>query len=232
MKMFKFRDLNLIQSFNALDQIVKDSIRNKKKMVVNTINANILSHMYQNLAYRDKILSSSCNILDGKVVSILLTLKKMKRIRCLPGPDVFYKYVQDSRVKQVLIGGMEQDTQLIQDKYPHVQIMNIGFHEIDEFDYKSIGRRVSDEGYQIIWVSLGAPKQEDFAYRLLQRIENGLIFPVGAAFNFYGSGKRAPYIFRVFALEWFYRLITDKSDKTKARLKNELKLLTRVLWEL
>ena len=74
-----------------------------------------------------------------------------------------------------------------------------------------------------IWVSLGAPKQEEFSSLLVKHINHGLIVSVGAAFDFYSNlskVKRAPIYIQTLRLEWLYRLY-KQPKKTFKRLKNE-----------
>lgn len=62
----------------------------------------------------------------------------------------------------------------------------------------------------VIWVALGAPKQEFWAAAHEARLEARLILPVGAAFDFHsGRMRRAPSWMRRVGLEWMFRLALD-----------------------
>jgi len=62
----------------------------------------------------------------------------------------------------------------------------------------------------VIWVALGAPKQEFWAAAHESRLEAKLILPVGAAFDFHsGRIRRAPRWMRRVGLEWLYRLASE-----------------------
>jgi exopolysaccharide biosynthesis WecB/TagA/CpsF family protein len=100
-----------------------------------------------------------------------------------------------------------------------------------EFDFKSISEDINKRSPDIIWVSLGAPKQEVFSSILVKYLEKGIIINVGAAFGFY-SGlkqyKRAPMIFRKLSLEWLWRLLHfDK--KTALRLFKEITIMPKII---
>jgi N-acetylglucosaminyldiphosphoundecaprenol N-acetyl-beta-D-mannosaminyltransferase len=61
----------------------------------------------------------------------------------------------------------------------------------------------------IVWVGLGAPKQEIWASDHLGKLSASLILPVGAAFDFHsGNRKRAPLWVRNLGFEWLYRMLT------------------------
>ena len=63
----------------------------------------------------------------------------------------------------------------------------------------------------IVWIGLGAPKQEFFAARLTPLLHRGVVIPVGAVFNFRaGLGiKRAPEWMVRTHLEFLYRIFSE-----------------------
>ena len=80
------------------------------------------------------------------------------------------------------------------------------FRKVDEFDYQGIAQMINEDGPDIIWVSLGAPKQEMFMNRLQPYLHRGVMFGFGAIFNFnagVGNVKRAPDWMLKLKLEWF-----------------------------
>ena len=87
--------------------------------------------------------------------------------------------------------------------------MELPFCRADEFDYESIARIVNRHKPDIIWVSLGAPKQEIFMNMLKPYLHHGVLIAIGAAFKFYcGKGeRRAPQWMINNHLEFFYRII-------------------------
>ncbi|MCS2525263.1 WecB/TagA/CpsF family glycosyltransferase [Bacteroides ovatus] len=56
---------------------------------------------------------------------------------------------------------------------------------VDQFDYPAIAKQINELHPDIVWVSLGAPKQETFIHNIFPCIEQGVLFGIGAAFNFY-----------------------------------------------
>jgi len=70
-------------------------------------------------------------------------------------------------------------------------------------------RRINGSGAGILFVGLGAPKQDDFASRHRDRIRAVQVC-VGAAFDFHaGTKKTAPSWMQRYGLEWFFRLCSD-----------------------
>jgi N-acetylglucosaminyldiphosphoundecaprenol N-acetyl-beta-D-mannosaminyltransferase len=109
--------------------------------------------------------------------------------------------------------------------------MSLPFLPVENFDYAGIARDINAQSPDLIWVSLGAPKQEIFMHHLLPHLHKGVMVGIGAVFNFQ-SGisalKRAPRIIRKMKLEWLYRLIREPKKQWK-KSKSFLKALPALL---
>lgn len=70
--------------------------------------------------------------------------------------------------------------------------------------------RINDSGADIVWVALGAPKQELWSHRNADQIRVPVIASVGAAFEIItGRFRRAPRSAQQAGLEWVWRLAQD-----------------------
>lgn len=70
--------------------------------------------------------------------------------------------------------------------------------------------RVAAGQADLLFVGLGAPKQELFANRHAVALDAGVILCVGAALNFYArTSARAPMWIRRIGLEWFFRVLAE-----------------------
>jgi N-acetylglucosaminyldiphosphoundecaprenol N-acetyl-beta-D-mannosaminyltransferase len=71
-------------------------------------------------------------------------------------------------------------------------------------------------GPKLCLVALGAPKQEMFVARALDRLQQCGFVSVGAGLDFIaGTQRRAPVWCRKLAMEWLWRLASDPSRLTK-----------------
>lgn len=71
-------------------------------------------------------------------------------------------------------------------------------------------RRINDSGADIVWVSLGAPKQEIWMAANRSRLKAPLLLAVGAAFDFHaGVVRQAPRWIRSAGGEWLFRLCME-----------------------
>ena len=83
------------------------------------------------------------------------------------------------------------------------------FRELSPEEDEEAVERINASGADILWVGLGAPKQESWMYAHKDRI-NALMLGVGAGFDFHaGTVKRAPLWIQKMGMEWLYRLLQD-----------------------
>lgn len=62
----------------------------------------------------------------------------------------------------------------------------------------------------MVWVGLGAPKQEQWMAEAFETLRPAILLGVGAAFDFHSEVvSRAPRVLRGLGLEWFYRLLSQ-----------------------
>ena len=74
-------------------------------------------------------------------------------------------------------------------------------------DLEALRARCAGELPPIVWVGLGAPKQEQWMATVAPRTPGVMFFGVGAAFDVLaGRRRRAPAWMRTRGLEWLYRL--------------------------
>ena len=80
----------------------------------------------------------------------------------------------------------------------------------------------------IIWVGISTPRQELLMRRLLPQLDHGLLFGVGAAFDFHSGRIRdcAPWIKRL-GFQWLHRLLQEPRRLWRRNLHN-----TTFLWHI
>ena len=70
--------------------------------------------------------------------------------------------------------------------------------------------QISKTKADLIWVGLGAPKQEIWMYRARKHFNHGVLLGIGAAFDFLsGNKKRAPLWMQKSGLEWAHRMFSE-----------------------
>lgn len=98
-------------------------------------------------------------------------------------------------------------------KYPGLKIAGMyspPFRPLTKEEDERITEEISFLKPDIVWVGLGAPKQEIWMAEHLGKINASVLIGVGAAFDFHaGVIKRAPVWMQKYGLEWFFRLVQE-----------------------
>lgn len=229
--MSKILNISIELERKNIVKIIDDSYNNNNRGYINTINANILVTAFKNYEYKQILRKSNLNICDGSVLASTLNIINKTQYSSYPGPDFFIDKIKEKKYNHTFLGSTKEvlnnlKIQLtkIDPNIQNAQFIELPFLKVNEFDYNVIGDMINQTSSDFIWVSLGAPKQEEFSSVLVKHINRGLIVSVGAAFDFY-SGlshmNRCPKILRNLKLEWLYRVFKQPT-KTLKRLKAEL----------
>jgi len=84
------------------------------------------------------------------------------------------------------------------------------FRALTEQEEEDIAHRIDAAKPDIVWVGLGAPKQELWMQRMCARLEAPMLIGVGAAFDFHAGEKpQAPAVMQSNGLEWLFRLVSE-----------------------
>ncbi len=110
-------------------------------------------------------------------------------------------------------GVPEQLTASLGTRFPGLDVVgreSPPFRPLSSSEDEALVERINAAAPDVLWVGLGAPKQEYWAADHESRLNVPLILPVGAAFDFYsGRIRRAPDWMRRIGLEWLFRLATE-----------------------
>ena len=140
------------------------------------------------------------------------------------GAQIFKDIVSSQKYRMMFMGTSQRTLdglkKNIREWNPDVEDMTfweLPYRSVDEFDYEDIARRVEASGTDIIWVALGAPKQEIFMSKLKPYLKRGVMIAVGAVFKFYGGTdeKRAPQLMGKGHVERVYRIMCSPKKQLK-----------------
>lgn len=91
-------------------------------------------------------------------------------------------------------------------------------------------RRIDATSADIVWVGLGAPKQEIWMHRARKHLSAPVLIGVGAAFDFLaGKKSRAPLWMQKSGLEWCHRLMQEPGRLASRYLKTNPVFVAAVL---
>ncbi|MCJ2543433.1 WecB/TagA/CpsF family glycosyltransferase [Thermostichus vulcanus] len=238
--MGRFFDVNIEFNRDKVNEIIFSAISNKQKGYVCSIESNNLSIANVNPEYNTIINGSLVNICDGSVLAKILAWIHQQDFDSYIGADLFLAFIEMKTFKQYFLGNTQEILDSLRVNLakidPAIQTMRfcpLPFVDVERFDYPAIAKDINADQPDIIWVSLGAPKQEIFMHKLLPYLEQGVMFGFGAVFNFNadtGSVKRAPKWMLRWRLEWLYRAY-EEPRKTIPRYIRFLCLLPRLVWQ-
>ncbi len=119
--------------------------------------------------------------------------------------------------------------------YPGLQVAGAcspPFKSLSEPEKYEMVDRINAAKADIVWIGLGAPKQEKWMHEHIGWIDATAMIGVGAAFDFHsGNVQWAPKWIRKCGIEWAYRLASEPRRMWRRNLDSPLFLL-RVLRQL
>jgi len=201
-----------VTASEACDIILKRTL-NKETTVVYTPNSEII----ENFRKDEKMLSllNSADLLtpDGIGVVIASKILKTPLKERAAGYDIACLLLEKAREKGLsffLFGSTEEVGKLakenIEKKYPDIKIVGTRNGFFDNND--DIAGEIAEKNPDIIFVCLGAKKQEQWIYDNKEKLKGKAMLGIGGSMDvFAGTVKRAPDIFIKLNLEWFYRLL-------------------------
>ena len=185
-----------------------------------------------------KAYSSSAGVIpDGRPIFEIIS-SSIENCRHITGPDLFFEALSDksiSRHKHFIIGGPESLMERIIKKATADSVNIVGsltppFSIIEDYDWEAIISKIELSKADLIWVGLGAPKQEYFMLRLAEHLNHGLAVGVGLAFDQYaGNVKRAPDFLSELSLEWLFRYY-QQPKRFMRFIRPALSILPKFLW--
>lgn len=177
---------------------------------------------YEDKEYRKIQNGAALALPDGSPLSYVQRLRGYQYARQVAGPDLMtamWKATSgDGRVplKHYFYGGSQETidklTVVLREQYPDMQVVGLEsppFRPLTKEEDEEAIDRINASGADILWIGLGAPKQEQWMRDHVGKV-NAIMFGVGAGFDFHsGTVKRAPKWMREHYLEWLFRLSQD-----------------------
>ena len=223
--MKKYFNINLQFNHYELEKTIIETSLNSKGYCC-FVDTTLLVHTYNNDDFRSIVNKSLLNSCDGSYIPMLAGTIHNEQLKEHIGPDFFKKFIYISYT-QLIIGNtvevfhkIKAKLELNRSDSSNLFFIPLPFKEADEFDYIKISSQVNSIKPRLIWVSLGAPKQEVFMSNLLPYIDKGVMLGVGAALNYFsGEINDIPAWTKQLKVIWIYRIFTEPKKQFK-RLKS------------
>ncbi|TCC23715.1 WecB/TagA/CpsF family glycosyltransferase [Kribbella speibonae] len=136
------------------------------------------------------------------------------------GPDLLERVLAEAAERgwtQYFYGGAEgvadELRERFQERHPALKVVGVEcppYRALTDAEDAETVARMNEARPDIVWVGLGAPKQERWMADHRDRLNATILIGVGAAFDFHtGRLDRAPYWMQRAGLEWSYRLYKE-----------------------
>lgn len=209
--------VNFEFSKDAMLEAVHEIVSKNGKGYICATDGVILSHANKNANYREVISKSVFSTCDSKWVTHYIKWIHGVKYKQYSGSQIFKDIIRSKKYKMMFIGANPNVLCSLKDNLVKADenIKNMLFTELpfckpENFDYKDIAQKINHYNPDIIWISLGAPKQEYFMSYLMPHLNRGVMIAVGAVFNFFsGTVKRAPQWMIDCNIEFLYRIKTE-----------------------
>ena len=205
--------------FNHVVPILKDLIERNRSAYVCIINVHVLVTAVRDRRFEPVVNGSDFNFTDGMPL-VWYARKRcgLKSVERVAGPSLMIRCLDAMRNYRHFFYGASEETldrieRTARIKFPGINIVGRyapPFRKLTSREQEDIADVINRAFPDIIWVALGAPKQEFWMNGFRHRLDRGVMIGVGAAFDFFAStSKRAPVPMRRMGLEWLCRLLYE-----------------------
>lgn len=237
-------DFDAVDQDAAVARLIERAARREKGLVV-TPNVDHVVTMRDDAEMRRIVAGAAMRLADGMPIVWLSRLAGRRLPARVTGADLFPAIAEAARSADVSLfllgaaaGVAARAGEVLQARFPGLRIAGtysppFGF-EHDAAECERIVAMINRVRPDVLFVGVGAPKQEKWAARWMERLEVGPILCVGAAFDFVaGTTKRAPRWMQRAGMEWTWRLLMEPRRMWRRYLVNDRRfaaMAVRELW--
>ena len=220
-----------------LNTFTQNKARGERQQVF-FMNADCFNLNTQNREYARTLKQARWLLPDGSGVALAARLSGHQLKENLNGTDLFPELCALSVQKQwrvFFLGArpevVEKLCENLQQRYPQLQIHGHHSGFFTEAETPAILSQIA--GADLLFVAMGAPRQEQWIHEHWHRLEVSAAFAVGGLFDFYsGRIARAPMLWRKLGVEWIWRMLQEPGRLWKRYLLGNPLFLWRVLrWQ-
>jgi N-acetylglucosaminyldiphosphoundecaprenol N-acetyl-beta-D-mannosaminyltransferase len=158
---------------------------------------------------------------DGMPIVWISRLMGHRQVERVYGPDLMLAVCQQSvsrGYRHFLYGAWPPDVVeklavRLQDRFPGIQIVGTyapPFRPLTESEDAKVIEMINATQPDIVWIGLGAAKEEYWAASHIRKVSATVLIGVGAGFDFHAGVKpQAPRWMMRAGLEWFFRMLNE-----------------------
>ena len=181
---------------------------------VSFVNPDCLNIAVADRAYRRALVTGDLTLADGVGTQLAGHMLGRPLRANLNGTDLFPMLCAAAADKDLPIfllgarpGVAAEVARRMTSRYPGLRVVGVADGYATPAEEPALIERVRRSGARLLFVALGAPKQELWSARHHRRLGVPVVLGVGGLFDFYsGRVPRAPQAWRDMGLEWLWRL--------------------------
>jgi len=210
---------------DAIHSKIESMLDSDQKGYVCVADGVTLSMSQKNKELKKVLDESSFTVCDSGWVPLYLRLLYGIEREQYCGSDFLIDIVKAKKYRIMFLGASNSTLDALQknlskknEQVVSMSFASLPFLDVKEFDYPKIAEDIKNDNPDIIFVSLGMPKQEYFMHLLLPYLEKGILIGVGAAFKFHSgllNQKRAPQWMIKAKIEWIHRIFSEPKKQIK-----------------
>jgi N-acetylglucosaminyldiphosphoundecaprenol N-acetyl-beta-D-mannosaminyltransferase len=208
------------QPYDEAIEALLAAARQPSRFRAHFVNVHTLIEAQHNQALGEVFAAADMIFTDGMPLAWVAQRRGAPAAQRVSGPDVMLSLCDRGRslgLRHFFFGGQANVAPrlaaALTARFPGLEIVGTHtppFRALGEVEDQSVIDEINQARPDVLWVGLGAPKQEFWAAGHASRLDARVVLPVGAAFDFMsGRVRRAPLWMRRAGLEWIFRLAMD-----------------------
>lgn len=207
-------------TMNESVAILEEKLQKKEQAFVVTANAEIIMMCQQDKEYNNIVSEQADLVLPDGAGAVwagrYLGNEVPERVAGFDLYNQLLKLSADKGYKAYFFGGAPGVAEAAKNKaeelYPGVQIVGCRNGYFTEAEEEAIIKEINDAAPDMLFVALGAPKQEKWLVKYRNQLKPRILMGIGGSFDVLaGKMERAPKWMQEASLEWAFRLYKQPS---------------------
>ena len=231
--------LNMHRALHRVAQV----LRGDRKGYVSVVGVHGIMEAQRNPRLAAIYANSAITVPDGMPTVWVGRLQGCQGMERVTGPDLMLEVFRNprfARCTHFIYGGdpgvVDELAANLQSWFPWVRIVGTytpPFRDLTSDETADLVETIEEAKPDIMWVGIGAPRQEEFMASYLPLLQTKLMFGVGAAFDFHTGRIKdcSPWIKKA-GLQWLHRLLQDPRRLWRRYLRNNPAFLWSIALQL
>lgn len=207
-------------TMNESVAVLEEKLQKKEQAFVVTANAEIIMMCQQDKEYNNIVSEQADLVLPDGAGAVwagrYLGNEVPERVAGFDLYNQLLKLSADKGYKVYFFGGAPGVAEAAKNKaeelYPGVQIVGCRNGYFTEAEEEAIIKEINDAAPDMLFVALGAPKQEKWLVKYRNQLKPRVLMGIGGSFDVLaGKMERAPKWMQEASLEWAFRLYKQPS---------------------